>query len=1206
LSTPFILPSFAAGELAPSMYGRVDLAKFHIGLATGRNVFVGFRGGVYSRAGTALCNYSKQTGRNVPPRTVAFQFSALQGLCLEFGNLYMRVFSNGQAVTESPTDISAITQANPGVVTDTGHGYSNGDWVYLSGIGGMTELNGRTLVVAGATTNTFTLTDVFDNAIDTTAYAAYTSGGTAARIYTLTTPYSEVDLRWLKFTESDDAVTICGWNQATGANYPPYALSRSADDSWTLTELTFGSVIAAPATCTGAASNIYGGSGSPNNKPTDYQYVATAVDFNTGQESQASPIANIPNSVDIALSAGSISLTCAPVTGAYYYNFYQAPPAYNGTVPDGSLFGYIGTNFGPSFVDTNIEADLSQVPPLHNDPFAPGQIFAIEVTNPGSGLESVTWTIGIGTAAGVGTGFEGYPIIVNQQLLGFFVTDNGTGYQVGNTITFDGAAFATGTLTFAAQPTAGDTIGLGVLPAVTWTFVATRGGSNQTVIQDNLADTLIQLATDLSNSAVPDIAAANYVATSGTVLTIQYGTAGIGGNSYTLATSSANVTLSGATLSGGSGSSGTAPSAVLSIGPLLGTYPSVPAYFQERLALMATPNQPDTYRFSQPGKFNNFDSRVPPVDSDAITGTPWAVEVNGIQWGIPMPGGLVVLTGLEAWQLTGAGGSAINPQPITPSSQQAQPQAYNGCSAIIAPLKIDADILYAQTQNQQWFDLAYQYWVNIYTGADLTFISPHLFANYQIWDRAWCQVPNRILWSVRNDGILLSLTYYKQQDVMGWTRHDTSGQVWSVASVTEPPVDALYLATSRFTYGGEAYFIERMDNRIWTASENTWCVDCALSSLSSFAYPDAILSVTAGGANGLGIPTGVTGLVGGSGYSAATAGSIVDPTGSGCVVNLTIVAGVITAVGFTGGTNYTYPQLVFNDPNGTGEGASATVTLNNGATFLASAAVFSGGDVGSAIRMGGGRAIITTVNSSTTVTATIVAPIVQVNPEGGMLPFPAQSGSWSMAPQSTSFGGLWHLEGLGVIGIADGIPVGPLTVQPDGTVTLPFAASYVTLGFGFTPQVQSLMTDFGQPTSQGRRKKISAISARLEASGADFIIAGANQPDGSAQSPPEVTIAWPGMTAEVQLPPNQGRPPYGSSVDPLFTGDVRVAVAGGFQKPGQVALQQTVPLPMNLLAFMPEILEGDEPQEQPVQEPGGVKRFSWGASQLLGRQRRAA
>lgn len=72
--------------------------------------------------------------------------------------------------------IAAISQANPGVLrTSTNHPWSNGDEVYLSGIGGMTELNGRVVTV------TVVDTDEVSIGINTTGYGAYTSSGTVAQ-----------------------------------------------------------------------------------------------------------------------------------------------------------------------------------------------------------------------------------------------------------------------------------------------------------------------------------------------------------------------------------------------------------------------------------------------------------------------------------------------------------------------------------------------------------------------------------------------------------------------------------------------------------------------------------------------------------------------------------------------------------------------------------------------------------------------------------------------------------------------------------------------------------------------------------------------------------------------------------------------------------------------------------------------------------------
>jgi hypothetical protein len=83
---------------------------------------------------------------------------------------------------QTAKNITAITQANPGVITSSSHGLSNDEIVLIEDVGGMTELNNKYYKVAGVTSNTFTLKDIDDNDIDTTNFTTYTSGGTAKEI----------------------------------------------------------------------------------------------------------------------------------------------------------------------------------------------------------------------------------------------------------------------------------------------------------------------------------------------------------------------------------------------------------------------------------------------------------------------------------------------------------------------------------------------------------------------------------------------------------------------------------------------------------------------------------------------------------------------------------------------------------------------------------------------------------------------------------------------------------------------------------------------------------------------------------------------------------------------------------------------------------------------------------------------------------------
>lgn len=71
-------------------------------------------------------------------------------------------------------NITAASAANPVVITSAAHGLANGAVVFVDGVVGMVELNGRAFVVANQAANTFEL-----KGVDGTAYTPYASGGTA-------------------------------------------------------------------------------------------------------------------------------------------------------------------------------------------------------------------------------------------------------------------------------------------------------------------------------------------------------------------------------------------------------------------------------------------------------------------------------------------------------------------------------------------------------------------------------------------------------------------------------------------------------------------------------------------------------------------------------------------------------------------------------------------------------------------------------------------------------------------------------------------------------------------------------------------------------------------------------------------------------------------------------------------------------------------
>jgi len=218
--------NFTAGELTPKLAGQIDFKKYGNGVEILENMTVFPQGGASRRYGSRFVAEVKDSSKIT--RLIPFEFNIEQSYILEFGNNYIRFFKDNGQITETAKTITAITKANPAVVTSNSHGYSNGDHVWIAGIVGMTRLNGRRFTVASSSTNTFALTGENSSNYDT-----YSSGGTASKVYELTTTYTEAMLYDLQFTQSADVMYI------VQESLPPRKLSRTAHTTWTIADVAF-------------------------------------------------------------------------------------------------------------------------------------------------------------------------------------------------------------------------------------------------------------------------------------------------------------------------------------------------------------------------------------------------------------------------------------------------------------------------------------------------------------------------------------------------------------------------------------------------------------------------------------------------------------------------------------------------------------------------------------------------------------------------------------------------------------------------------------------------------------------------------------------------------------------------------------------------------------------------------------------------------
>jgi hypothetical protein len=236
-------------------------------------------------------------------------------------------------------------------------------------------------------------------------------------------------------------------------------------------------------------------------------------------------------------------------------------------------------------------------------------------------------------------------------------------------------------------------------------------------------------------------------------------------------------------------------------------YPKMACFFQDRLVLAATKKEPYSIWMSRTGDYPNFgiekvDGGV--TDDSAIKAD--LITRNGFEILHLIPAkDLVILTTGNEWIIEGS--SVITPAKINP-----RPQTMRG-SNTCPPQHIGNRIVHVQRSGKTVRDLGYQYDADNYNGDDLTLLATHLTEGHKLASSAYIQEPNSTLYYVRDDGVLLSLAFIKEQNVFAWSHHTTDGKYKKVTSIPNGASDILYVTVER---DGKIY-IERFNPDIEAA-----------------------------------------------------------------------------------------------------------------------------------------------------------------------------------------------------------------------------------------------------------------------------------------------------------------------------------------------------------------------------------------------------
>lgn len=230
-------------------------------------------------------------------------------------------------------------------------------------------------------------------------------------------------------------------------------------------------------------------------------------------------------------------------------------------------------------------------------------------------------------------------------------------------------------------------------------------------------------------------------------------------------------------------------------------YPKMACFFQDRLVLAATKKEPYSIWMSRTGDYPNFgiekvDGGV--TDDSAIKAD--LITRNGFEILHLVPAkDLVILTTGNEWIIEGS--SVITPAKINP-----RPQTMRGSNSC-PPQHIGNRIVHVQRSGKTVRDLGYQYDADNYNGDDLTLLATHLTEGHKLVSSAYIQEPNSTLYYVRDDGVLLSLAFIKEQNVFAWSYQKTDGKYKKVASIPNGTSDVLYVTVER----NDKTYIERFN-----------------------------------------------------------------------------------------------------------------------------------------------------------------------------------------------------------------------------------------------------------------------------------------------------------------------------------------------------------------------------------------------------------
>jgi len=263
-------------------------------------------------------------------------------------------------------------------------------------------------------------------------------------------------------------------------------------------------------------------------------------------------------------------------------------------------------------------------------------------------------------------------------------------------------------------------------------------------------------------------------------------------------------------------------------------FPRTVCLHEQRLIFGGTKSRPLSVWGSVVDDFENF--RYTANDDGAFLFALSASESNPIQWMVSQTK-LLIGTAGDEWTL----GASDESQVLSPTNVQARRQSSFGSKYLQARI-VNEVVIFTQRQGRKVRELTYSFEKDGWVAPDLTILAEHITKG-ELLECAFQQQPDAILWGITGAGLLVGMTYERDQNVVGWHRHTTgtrkvedvvvSDEFESVAAIYGGSgADEVWFVVKRTVNGNTVRYVERLRTNFRQVFDeadkpNWWYVDCA-------------------------------------------------------------------------------------------------------------------------------------------------------------------------------------------------------------------------------------------------------------------------------------------------------------------------------------------------------------------------------------------